>query len=162
MWYDMKNYLLMVLTGLLGIVSTFQHAFIALFCGFILNFLMGMGADAADKTTKESFSIKKATEGIKLLMFYVVTIFCLYGMTYPEPKLTETVIKWLTYIVSYFYLTNIFRNATKIFPDSRAIAFIYMFLSTEVFIKLKEMLGIKNKGNELESNYDDENSQKTS
>lgn len=156
MWYEVKNYLLMALTGILGIVSTFQHAFIALFCGFVLNFFMGMGADAADKT-RENFSIKKATEGVKLLMFYIVIIFCLYGMTYREPRLSDNIIKWLTYIVSYFYLTNIFRNAEKIFPSSKAVSFIYMFLSTEVFIRLKSALGIKNRNFNNKRNESDEN-----
>lgn len=141
LWGEFKSYLLVTLTGLLSILSDFQYAFVALFVGFVGNFLMGLLADTSSEP-KVSFSIKKATEGLKLFMFYVVTVFCLYGMTYKEPALTDTVIKWLTYIVSYFYMTNIFRNAKKVFPDSKAISFIYSFLSTEVFMELKRFLGI--------------------
>lgn len=43
--------------------------------------------------------------------------------------------------VGYFYLTNIFRNAKLLFPNSKSVEFIYSFLSTEVLYKLKEYLG---------------------
>lgn len=136
---------MVVLAGILGIVDKYDWAFVALGVGFLFNFLMGMGADVSNQNDKDdSFSIKKAAEGVKLLMFYAVTIFCVYGMTYKDQNISETMIKWLTYIVDYFYLTNIFRNAKKIFPENRGIEFIYMFLSTEVFYKLKNVLGFKN------------------
>ena len=54
-----------------------------------------------------------------------------------------TMVTWLTYIVGYFYVTNIFRNAEIIFPRIKSIAFIYSFLSTEVIYKLKDFLGFK-------------------
>lgn len=136
------------ITGIISIISDYQHAFVALFVGFVFNFIIGIGADANNGS--KTFSMKKATEGMKLLMFYCLTVFALYGMTYKDEMMTATAIKWLTYIVSYFYLVNIFRNAGKIFPNSKSIAFIYLFLSTEVFYKLKDMLGIKRKETEEE------------
>lgn len=144
-WLKMKDILLLSLTALFGVVSDFQHAFIALFVGFIFNFIMGMGADAniERKEKKDTFSMKKATEGFKLFMFYIITIFCIFGMTYRDIEIANSVIKWLTYIVSYFYITNIFRNAKKIFPNNKSIAFLYLFLSTEVFYKIKKMLGFR-------------------
>lgn len=143
-WIHLKNILLLAITAMCGIINDFQHAFIALFVGFIFNFIMGMGADIQFKNKrKESFSIKKATEGFKLFMFYIITIFCIFGMTYRDVDIANAIIKWLTYIVSYFYLTNIFRNAKKIFPENKGIAFIYLFLSTEVFYKLKKILGFR-------------------
>lgn len=148
---NIKSLLLLGLTGLLSIISDYQHAFIALLVGFTFNFLMGIGADAKDKS--ESFSLKKATEGFKLFMFYCITVLALYGMTYNEPTISATAIKWLTLVASYFYLVNIFRNARKIFPGNAAIEFIYLFLSTEVFFKLKELLNIKKDSTDLSDDF---------
>ncbi len=137
---EIKNLALFIFSGLAGIVSNFDYALIALFAGFTLNFIIGLSADVRQG---RNFNIRKATDGIKLLMFYMVTIFCLYAMTYKDPSLANVVIRWLTMIVSYFYTTNIFRNAKVIFPENRSVYFIYMFLSTEVFLRLKDYIGIK-------------------
>ena len=140
----LKSFSMLILAGLLSIITDYQFAFVGLFVGFTFNFLMGMGADVNDPE-KDNFCMKKATNGIKLLMFFVITIFCVVGMTYNKPKVTETIIQYLTYIVSYFYFTNGFRNAVKIFPGNKTVQFIYSFLSTEAFYKLKDYLGFRNK-----------------
>ena len=140
----MKSFAMLILAGLLSIITDYQYAFVALIVGFTLNFLMGMGADVND-ADKENFCMKKATNGFKLLMFYVITIFCIVGMTYRDPEVSEQIIRFLTYIVSYFYLTNTFRNAKIIFPGNKSIEFIYSFLSTEAFYRLKDYLGFRNK-----------------
>ncbi len=139
-----KNLFMVLITGLMAVFSTYAETFIALLAGFTLNFVMGMLADAKDKES-ENFSMQKAIEGVRLLMFYSITVVCIYAMTYKSQSIADSAIRWLSYIVSYFYLTNIFRNANKVHPDNKAIEFIYLFLSTEVFLKLKEHLGIKRK-----------------
>lgn len=140
---NIKSIFWLALTGFISIISDFQHAFIALLIGFTFNLLMGIGADAKEKS--ESFSIKKAAEGLKLFMFYCITVLALYGMTYNEPEITSVAIKWLTYIASYFYLVNIFRNARRVFSGNVAIEFIYLFLSTELFFKLQDLLHMRTK-----------------
>ena len=88
--------------------------------------------------------MKKALEGLKLLLFYfALIIFIHIAMSTQYLEAGTTMVTWLTYIVGYFYMTNIFRNAEIIFPGNKAISFIYSFLSTEVFYKLKEFLGFK-------------------
>ena len=112
-----------------------------LLIGFFINVIIGIGADVHNG--KRQFNIKKATEGMKLLMFYFIIVFFLYAITYRNPEMSDMVVSWLTYIVSYFYLTNIFRNAKKIFPKTQSIKFIYEFLSTEIFYRLKDYIGWK-------------------
>ena len=140
----LKSFAMLIIAGLLSIITDYQYAFVGLFLGFIFNFVIGMGADVNDKN-KENFCLKKATDGLKLLMFYVITIFCIVGMTYREPQVSEQIVRFLTYVVSYFYLTNIFRNAKKIFPGNKSIEFIYSFLNTEAFYKLKDYMGFRNR-----------------
>ena len=138
---SLKNILLFAFTAVLSIITTAEGAFIALAFGFMLNFFIGMNADRI-KHGKE-FSLRKATEGIKLFMFYVIIVFFVFAILYNKQEFANDVVNWLTYIVSYFYLTNIFRNAKTCFPESRSIDFIYKFLSTEVFAGMKQLLSKK-------------------
>lgn len=138
---SVKNSLLFATTAIIGVFTSAQGAFLALFFGFIFNFFIGMQADHSEN--KKEFSIKKAAEGVKLFMFYVITVFFLYAVLYKNPELANDFANWLTYIVCYFYMTNILRNMKKCFPNSNAISFLYNVLSTEVFDSMKKMLGQK-------------------
>lgn len=139
-----KSLITLLVTGFISIVTDFTFAFVALFAGFTFNFLCGM---AADITESKGFSMQKAKEGVKLLGFFIVVVFVLFLITYFKPDLPETLIVYFTLIVSYFYFTNAFKNATIIFPKDPAIKFIYELLSTEIFFKLKEHLGLRIKNN---------------
>lgn len=140
---------MVLITGFIAMLTAFKWAFIALLAGFTVNYFYGLLADAQDPE-KESFNFKKAIEGVRLLCFYAIILICLYLMTYEQPTMADTAIRWVTYIVSYFYLTNILRNAMEVHPSSQAVRFMYQFLSTEIFFKLKQYLGIKRNINENE------------
>ncbi len=127
---------------ILAIFTNYQDAFTTLFVGFMLNILMGLGADI--NINGKAFSLKKAKDALLLLMFYfLLIIFIHVALGNQYATMGATMITWLTYIVGYFYLTNIFRNARYLFPNSRSVRFIYAFLSTEVLYKLKEHLGFR-------------------
>ena len=138
---QVKNIFIFALTALMGIITTAKGAFIALFFGFVFNFFIGMNADRV--RNKKDFSIKKATEGIKLFMFYVITVFFIFAVLYRNVEFANDVVNWLTYIVCYFYATNIFRNAKICFPQSKSISFIYHLLSTEIFTGMKKLISQK-------------------
>ena len=150
---SIKSILLAVGTALLAIWTQFEVAFVALIAGFTWNFLMGMIADAATAVRsgkKFSFSLKKAGEGFLLLMIFVITIFAIYYMARVNEGLPVTLITYLTYIASYFYLTNGFKNASIALPKEKSLRFIYDVLSTEGFFKLKYSLGLK-----IKNSHDD-------
>lgn len=155
---QVKNAFCIAFTFLLGHITQVEFALWTLLFGFTVNVFMGFWADvsSSDGKQKKRFKLKKATEGIKLLMFYFIIVFFLYAITHREPELSDTVVSWLTYIVSYFYLTNIFRNAKTVFPKSKAVKFIYEFISTEVFIKLKEYIGWKHDKKVVEEEVKDD------
>ena len=146
---EIKNILMLALISLVSMITDIQSAFAILFAGFIINLFIGIGADVG--VNKKDFQMKKATEGMKLLLFYIVIVFFLYAVTYENREVAKASVNALTYIVSYFYMTNIFRNAKIIFPKSRSVSFIYTFLSTKVFFKLKEKLGIPTSKKEQET-----------
>lgn len=129
-------------TWILAIFSNYQDAFMTLFIGFMLNILMGLGADI--NISGRAFSLKKARDALLLLIFYfLLIIFIDVAMGKQYAEMSCVMITWLTYIVGYFYLTNKFRNAKLLFPKSKSVSFIYAFLSTEVLYKLKKYLGFR-------------------
>lgn len=137
-----KMTLMAVVTWFVAVFTNYQDAFMTLFVGFILDIIMGLGADV--NINKRRFSLKKAGEALQLLIFYfVLIIFVHIAMSNQYAEMSKGIITWLTYIVGYFYLTNIFRNAKLLFPNSKSVRFIYSFLSTEVLYKLKDYLGFR-------------------
>ena len=138
---QVKNIFIFALTAILSIITTAQGAIISLLFGFVFNFFIGMNADRV-KHDKE-FSMKKATDGVKLFMFYVITVFFIFAVLYKNIDFANEVVNWLTYVVCYFYATNIFRNAKICFPQSKSIAFIYHLLSTEIFAGMKKLISQK-------------------
>ena len=150
-----KGVVTAVVAWILAVYTSYTDAFLTLFVGFTLNILLGVGADV--NINKKAFSLRKATDALLLLLFYFMLIIFIHvalGRRYVD--LANTMITWLTYIVGYFYLTNIFRNAKILFPTSKSIKFIYSFLSTEVMYKLKAYLGFrKYKDDSINNNMED-------
>lgn len=131
-----------VITWMISVFTSYQDAFMTLIVGFSLNILIGISADV--NINKRNFSIKKAKNALLLLIFYFMLIIFIHtAMSRQYVEMSTGIITWLTYIVGYFYLTNIFRNAKLLFPNSKSVKFIYAFLSTEVMYKLKDKLGFR-------------------
>jgi hypothetical protein len=129
-----------------SIFSPITYVFYALFAVWLFNFLIGLGADV--HAHSKQFSLAKAFDSIKQIVFFGMAALVIYLV----PKLIGDAhigvkgVNALIYIVSYYYLTNIFRNAKEIWPNKREIAFIYEILSTQIFTQLKTFLGIKQNG----------------
>ena len=114
------------------------------FCAFLRR-LDGVSEIVTEESirNKKDFSMKKATEGIKLFMFYVITVFFIFAVLHRNVEFANEVVNWLTYIVCYFFTTNIFRNAKICFPNSKSISFLYHLLSTEIFVGIKKLISQK-------------------
>lgn len=140
-----KELIWVVITTIGSLLLPIREILILLSMGFVFNIVTGIVADI--HVNRQQFSLKKAFSAISQLTFFMASVFFLdYGSKLlHDEQIGQTSVKWLTLIVSYFYMVNIFRNAKQIFPKNMAIAFIYELLSTEIFIRLKEMVGFKNK-----------------
>jgi len=134
-----------VATAVLSVLVPVEDILIVLFYAFLFNIVIGIITDV--HVNKAKFSINKAFNAFSQLAFYgaCVVFLDIAAKRLDEPDMGITAVKWLTIIVLYFYLTNIFKNARQIFPKSQAIAFIDELLSTELFSRLKNMFGIKKK-----------------
>ncbi len=144
----LKELFWIVIASLSSVLMPVKETLILLFISFIFNIITGIIADV--HVNKASFNLKKAFNAISQLTFYATcVVFLDYGTTLiNEHQIGVIAVKWLTYIVVYFYLTNIFKNARLLYPANAAVNFIYELLSTELFDRLKNMVGYKNNSNE--------------
>lgn len=140
-----KELFWVVITGLASVLTPVENTLKLLFIAFVFNIITGIITDV--HVNKAKFQLKKAFNAITQLMFYAAcVVFFDYGARLlNEPNIGITAVKWLSYIVVYFYLTNIFKNARLVYPKSFAINFVYELLSTEIFERLKNIVGYKGK-----------------
>lgn len=143
-----KELIWIVITAIGSLLLPIREILILLSLGFVFNIVTGIVADI--HVNRKQFSLNKAFSSISQAAFFMACVFFLdYGSKLlHDEQIGQTSVKWLTLIVSYFYLVNIFRNAKQIFPKNMAIAFIYELLSTEIFLRLKDMVGLKKTKND--------------
>lgn len=148
-----KELFWIVITAIGSLLLPIREILILLSLGFVFNIFTGIVADI--HVNRAQFSIKKAFSAITQLTFFMAAVFFLdYGSKLiHDAQIGQTSVKWLTLIVSYFYLVNIFRNAKQVFPKNQAIAFIYEILSTEIFMRLKALItGYRSNHSDMNSN----------
>lgn len=136
-----KQTMWLIITAVVSVFAPVKNILSLLFLAFLFNIIIGIITDV--NVNKRQFNIKKAFDALAQLLFYFAcVVFLDFGATLlNDDTLGALGVKWLTCIVVYFYLTNIFRNARQMFPKNQAIGFIYELLSTEIFDRLKGMLG---------------------
>lgn len=143
-----KELVYIIIAGIGSALLPVKDILVLLSLGFVFNIITGIVTDI--HVNKTSFNIKKAFSAITQLTFWAtLVVFLDYGSRrMGEPQMGVTAVKWITMIVVYFYLTNIFKNARQVYPSSQAINFVYELLSTEIFTRLKNIIGYKNNDNE--------------
>lgn len=143
-----KELFWLIIGAMSSVLMPVRETLILLFVSFVFNIITGIITDV--HVNKAKFNLKKAFNAVSQLTFYATcVVFLNYGTTLiNEENIGIVAVKWLTYIVVYFYLTNIFKNARQLYPGNQAINFIYELLSTELFDRLKSMVGYKKGDNE--------------
>lgn len=144
---SLKPFILMVFAWIVSVLSPIEGAIVILGFAATLNFCMGLGESI--HVSGGHFNIGKAFDAI-IQLTYFLAFALLVNLTFTknnDASLAETGVKWITYIVVYFYSTNSFRNASLLWPNVKAFQFMYDLLSTAIFYKLKETLGIKKNDN---------------
>ncbi len=143
-----KELFWLIVGAMSSVLMPVRETLILLFVSFVFNIITGIITDV--HVNKAKFNLKKAFNAVSQLTFYATcVVFLNYGTTLiNEENIGLVAVKWLTYIVVYFYLTNIFKNARQLYPGNQAINFIYELLSTELFDRLKNMVGYKKSDND--------------
>ena len=142
LYYYIKPAFLALWLGLLTVLTNTMPALIALFILWVINFFMGLGADS---NNGKAFSIDKAFNSMKQLSLIGILILIVYGIPYlmKDTIIGERGVKSITYMASYFFITNITKNGKSMWPEWKFIVFLHELLSTQIFFQLKSYLGIK-------------------
>lgn len=156
-WDRLIDFIKLAWLVIISVISPIRIAVWVLLVFFTLNFFVGYKSDQI--ANRREFSLKKAFDGIRLLILYYALIFIVY-MTlglYNEMALAEGATKFLTWIVSYWYLVNILRNAREIFPGNETLKFLYDLLTVQVLEMLLARFGLRSQRRHNRINHDDEN-----
>ena len=129
----------------LSVICPVEQALYILLFAACFNWFTGLVTDI--HVNKAQFSLKKAFDAISQLMWYsVVVVFVNFALVRMGDRVAaDQIVKWITYIVIYFYMVNILRNTSLVFPGNKAVALMYEVLTTQIFLKLKEMLNLNKK-----------------
>lgn len=137
---------------IISIFAPIRVAILVLMFFFFINFMVGFKND--EIVHNKDFSLKKAFEGIKLLMLYYAIIFLVFVALslFNENELAESATKFISWIVCYWYLVNVLRNAKEIFPWSRGLKFMYDLMTVEVLNLLLDRFGLNSRSYRNRSN----------
>lgn len=131
-WDRLIDFIKLTWLVIISVISPIRIAVWVLLVFFTVNFFVGYKNDV--QINNRDFSLKKAFDGVKQLILYYALIFIVnmaLGL-YEEANLAEAATKFMTWIVSYWYLVNILRNAREIFPGNETLKFLYELLTVQV------------------------------
>ena len=140
---SIKSFLVMLGAFIASAISPIEGALFILGLSVTVNILYGIRADKV--VNEKNFSLKKAWEAIQQMLLFWMLIFVIHstGSRFEDEALNKIGVKWLTYVAVYFYIVNILKNAKQLHPSNKAVEFLYDVLTTDIFIRLQEMIGIK-------------------
>ena len=99
-------------------------------------------------TGREEFKARKAFRAVYKIIAYCVMVvlvhFCI--SSFGEGSLAETLVKFLTWTISYWYLSNILGNMCKAFPSSKGFLFLYLALSLKILPLMLHHMGLSKEG----------------
>lgn len=154
----MDNYRTLIagfLASVLGWLEPIVGDVFALLAIFVLNFVFGLLADRI--ANGKDFDFKKAWRCIEEALIFVLIVTCIYlvGKLKDQGEAAVQCVSSVSYVVIYFYTTNILKNIKKFLktgtPAYKVVDFLYFMLSFEVIQKipvLKEYLEQDKQANE--------------
>jgi len=156
-WDRLIDFIKLTWLVIISVISPIRIAVWVLLVFFTVNFFVGYKSDV--QINNRDFSLKKAFDGVKQLILYYALIFIVnmaLGL-YEEANLAEAATKFMTWIVSYWYLVNILRNAREIFPGNETLKFLYELLTVQVLDMLLARFGLRSQRRRNRISHDDEN-----
>ena len=122
------------LSAIMAMISYFEpviNMILAITIIFVTDIVFGIASGR--KINKEKIDIKKGFAAIKLFGIYIFVITLLYaiGKFMCDETLILYVVKTISWVTIYFYITNLTKNFKRLYPKSNTIRFIHWFLSVE-------------------------------
>ena len=134
----MEEYLkalwVVIVSAIMAMISYFEpviNMILAITIIFVTDIVFGIAS--GKKLNKEKIDIKKGFAAIKLFGVYIFVITLLYaiGKFMCDETLILYVVKTISWVAIYFYITNLTKNLKRLYPNSQCIKFIHWFLSVE-------------------------------
>ena len=122
------------LSAIMAMISYFEpviNMILAITIIFVTDIVFGIASGR--KINKEKIDIKKGFAAIKLFGIYIFVITLLYaiGKFMCDEALIIYVVKTISWVTIYFYITNLTKNFKRLYPKSNTIKFLHWFLSVE-------------------------------
>ena len=135
-----------VLLLVASFLAPLSNAFTVLIVMAVADVFGGMAGNVW--TGREEFKFRKAFRAIYKIISYCVMVllvhFCV--SSFGEGSLAGTLVKFLTWTISYWYLSNILGNMCKAFPQSKGFLFLYLALSLKVLPLMLHHMGLSKEG----------------
>lgn len=131
---EIKRLIYIAFAMIAGFIDPVRYSVkVLLFVG-VANFICGLLAGLIKQ--QERFAFRKALNCLIEAAIYVVIVSSTFtvGHYMEDREEAESVVKGITYIMTYFYAENILRNLKILFPDNRVFAFLHYLIALE-FIK---------------------------
>lgn len=132
-----------MLSSVAAVISPIQGLFTMLLIMFGFNIFCGMRADGVSIIRCRRFSFSKFKNAAFEILLYISIISVLYFSMERAGDKEEGIIvsKILSYIFSYVYLQNSFKNLVRAYPKNRAYRMIYHFIRFEFAKMLPSRIG---------------------
>ncbi len=143
-----------LLSGIIAYLQPVHNAIIVLMFVFVGDIVFGIIEDFI--VSKNKFNPKKFMLAFVYVALYTSIVAGVYVIGERMGDMEESiyVVKTLTYVFVYFYVSNSVRNLRKIFPNSKILAFLDFFLGLEFMQRIPALSAFmdreKNKNKEKE------------
>ena len=129
-------------SAIMAMISYFEpviNMILAITIIFVTDIVFGIAS--GKKINKEKIDIKKGFAAIKLFGIYIFVITLLYaiGKFMCDEELIIYVVKTISWVTIYFYITNLTKNFKRLYPKSNTIRFIHWFLSVEFLYNIPSL-----------------------
>ncbi len=135
-----KIILATLIGGFVAYLQPVHNAMMVLTIVFVADIIFGISTDLF--VNKLRFSPKKFMFSFITIAIYLSIVSSVYviGEKMGDKKESLYVVKMLTYVFIYFYVSNSLHNLTQIFPSNRVFKFLDYVLGLE-FVKRIPALG---------------------
>lgn len=127
-------------------LAPLSNAFTVLIVMAVADVFGGMAGNVW--TGREEFKFRKAFRAVYKIIAYCVMVllvhFCV--SSFGEGSLAGVLVKFLTWTISYWYLSNILGNMCKAFPSSKGFLFLYLALSLKILPLMLHHMGLSESG----------------
>jgi hypothetical protein len=130
----LKTTLSTVVSFILTLIFPIHDYFLVILILASVNIAMGLIADHGNWQFRKAFNAFIYLFGYLLLLLLTA---CIGLLMHVKLVKQEEFISWITWVMIYFYVTNILRNWHIRQPDNRVIAFLYWVLSFKIIDKIQ-------------------------